>query len=104
MWREDHNPGLSAAYGCDRLDRLTRAFDDFFDRAEAFGLSEEEILRLSAKQSGKTLPPGDCPLEARSETVETAAREADRCPCFFQGLCLLMLPACCPPCPLGLAT
>ena len=99
------------AHHCVRLAQLLERWDDFLDRAEAFGLSEETAARIwSARMNGFVLRRKECPSPARfpaaaappryaegvegAEDAEDAEGEALGCPHLWQGACLLALPEC----------
>ena len=97
---EAARPGCDPAYRCVRLAQLLERWDDFIDRAEAFGLSEETAARIwSARMNGFVLRRKDCPFAARfSAVVDASPADAEGavlgCPHLWQGACLLTLPGC----------
>ena len=112
------------AHGCARLARLLERWDDFLDRAEAFGLSEETAARIwSARMNGFVLRRKECPAPARFPAAAgrppfgaegaapvdaegaapvdaegaapiDAEGAALGCPHLWRGACLLALPEC----------
>lgn len=99
---EAARPGFDPAWRCVRLTQLLERWDDFLDRAEAFGLAEETAARIwSARMNGFVLRRKDCPSPARFSAagapppgVEDAEGEALGCPHLWRGVCLLALPEC----------
>ena len=96
---EAARPGFDPAYGCARLAQLLERWDDFLDRAEAFGLSEETAARIwSARMDGFVLRRKECPSPARFPAVADAPVDAEGavlgCPHLRQGACLLTMPGC----------
>ena len=93
-------PGFDPAYGCARLAQLLERWDDFLDRAEAFGLSEETAARIwSARMNDFVLRHKDCPSPARFPALTDASPvdaegEILGCPHLWQGACLRTLPGC----------
>ena len=100
FYQEAARPGCNPAYRCVRLSQLLDRWDDFLDRAEAFGLSEETAARIwSARMEGFVLRCKDCPCAARFPAA-AGAPPADAegavlgCPHLRQGACLLTMPGC----------
>ena len=96
---EAARPGFDPAWRCVRLTQLLERWDDFLDRAEAFGLAEETAARIwSARMDGFVLRRKDCPSPARFPAVAGASVDAEGavlgCPHLWQGACLLALPGC----------
>ena len=99
LYPEAARPGFDSAYRCVRLAQVLDGWDDFLDRAEAFGLSEETAARIwSARMDGFVLRRKDCPSPARFPAVAGASVDAEGavlgCPHLWQGACLLALPGC----------
>ncbi len=101
LWGEHRNPGLRPDFQCARLEALVEDFDDFLDRAEAFGLNDAQMERLHRARRGKPLPRSACPLQTHAETATAAAGAVADCGFFLAGLCLRRLPTCATPCPHG---
>lgn len=102
FYPEAVNPGYDPAYRCRRLLRLTERWDDFIDRAEAFGLSEEMAGRIwNAREHGQLYSRKRCPAAWPLVSSEPPALlppdeegEALGCAHLWQGTCLLTLPRC----------
>lgn len=94
-YAEALNPGRNAAHRCLRLAELMIDWDDFLDRAECFGLSEQAAARIwngrrHAALTSKTLCAFRLPQEAESGTTETGPV----CSYLRDGACLLAMPRC----------
>lgn len=81
---------------CSRMAELLRYWDDFLDRAENFGLAEEEAAviwqRLADKRVSSLVP-----CSRRSAAMPgpgSGQRDFTDCPHLAEGLCLLILPRC----------
>lgn len=103
FYPEAARPGYDPAYRCGPLLRLMERWDDFLDRAEAFGLSEGTAGRIwSARASAFLYSRKDCPSVRRTPLPpeKNSALPADEegeilgCPHLRQGACLLTLPRC----------
>ena len=97
FYPEAASPGHDPAYRCGQLLRLTARWDDFLDRAEAFGLSEELAGRIWNARANEVLYsrrhcPAFCPSE--SDEALDAEGEALGCPYLLRGTCLPALPRC----------
>lgn len=93
-YQESVNPGLDPDHICLRLDLLMRDWDDFLDRAEIFGLSEEEAARIwNARQHKALLSAEVC---GQMRPAEQAARQQALLDCayLYSCVCLLRLPRC----------
>lgn len=100
VYPEAANLGRDPAWRCARLAQLLERWDDFLDRAEAFGLSEETAARIwSARMNGFVLRRRECPSPARFPAADGAPPvDAEGavlgCPHLWRGACLLALPGC----------
>ena len=100
FYPEAAGPGYDSAYRCGRLLQLMERWDDFLDRAEAFGLSEETAGRIwNARASADLYSRRHCP-SVGSASVPANGFAADEegealgCPHLMRGACLLTLPRC----------
>lgn len=102
FYPEAVRPGYDPAYRCGCLLRLTERWDDFLDRAEAFGLSEETAGRIwnaranTFLYSRKDCPSARMPLPLENDDASSFDEEGEvlGCPHLRQGACLLTLPRC----------
>ena len=103
-YEEMIRPGLSSVSLCARLLGLMRSWDDFIDRADAFGLSEETAARLwDAREHGEITSSALCPpvpswvaaqKGAEQESEDSEAKSLLSCHYLWGGICLLALPRC----------
>lgn len=91
------NPGLEERHLCARLAKWMREWDDFLDRADSFGLSEDLASRIwNARKYKLAAAPELCPPEsfcgisAGKHPPDTPAQ----CRHMRQGACLLTMPRC----------
>lgn len=102
FYPEAARPGYEPAYRCKHLVRLMERWDDFLDRAEAFGLSEETAGRIwNARSKGFFFSHKDCPAGRASPSLirddaplTDGEEETSCCTYLRQGACLLALPRC----------
>lgn len=100
------NPGFNPRYQCARLVRLFSAWDDFLDRAEAFGLSEklaadiwngrEKSLSSSCPSlpAGRNHVPSFAGQSGGADMFCDARTEPFSCSMFCRGACLRAMPLC----------
>lgn len=89
LLEERRNPGFRRDWRCGVLHGWETAYDEFLDRAEAFGLSPAEVSRLwRSRLAGLVERAADCPSFARRGAGATG------CVHEFEALCLLLLPRC----------
>lgn len=95
LWDELHNPGYDRARLCVRLASLSGEWDDFLDRAEAFGLTEEEACRIWERRRHPGLTRPDlCPVPFVSGGGDHAGAPLLDCTHLFNTACLLAMPGC----------
>lgn len=91
---ELQNPGYDEACRCARLVALAAAWDDFLDRAEAFGLNEQDAARIwNSRRHSALSAPGMCPVPSVTARPPARTRLPD-CPYLFNTACLLAMPEC----------
>lgn len=89
------NPGLEAALRCVRLTELMRDWDGFLDRAERFGLPEEEAARIWNARHHNALKSRELCPHSRPAPVQAWGGEAEfDCAYLFRSACLLAMPRC----------
>lgn len=91
LYEERINPGLCREFACTVLAALENHFDEFVVRGEILGLSSEQAGRIWEQRMAKALNIGwDCAnFTAPQDDAEDAL-----CLHFFEGICLLRMPAC----------
>ncbi|MDL2316385.1 hypothetical protein LJC59_04820 [Desulfovibrio sp. OttesenSCG-928-A18] len=97
LYAEARNPGLEVRFLCARLSRLMEQWDDFLDRAEAFGLNERLALRIWTERRSLAPPSRNlCPAESAAPARVFVSDDEDisACPHLHQVSCLLLLPRC----------
>ena len=104
FYEEALRPGSAPEFRCGPLLRLIERWDDFIDRAEAFGLSEEAAGRIwNARREGEpplwnqclsVQTPTPAVRDSRRADESYASEESFACPHLKSGCCLLALPRC----------
>ena len=82
------NPGINQEYACTVLSRWSDRLDDFYDRAEAMGVSESDLADLWEARLEKMLP------EVRACEYFVMAAMPNECAHSHELICLRALPEC----------
>lgn len=87
------NPDLREEYRCRRLAVLVRDWDEFINRADAFGLSEEEAARIWEERFHRNLDSDAACPHMRPDFREGGDVLLD-CRSLYRNACLLLMPSC----------
>lgn len=90
LYQEHLNPGYTTSWRCRVLLRWEVAFDEFLERTEQFGVSQQAVPELWERKFNRMAREAfDCEYFAHCENEEVP-------PCLHshKGICLIELPEC----------